>query len=90
MEEKQDRQECVPYHTLMSDAAPHTLTLRGDHITLAQAAKVVGLADSGGQAKHLVRSGVVHVNGAAETQPGRKLRAGDRFGQGSREWTVVA
>jgi ribosome-associated protein len=56
-----------------------TLTLRGDHITLAQALKAVGLADSGGQAKHLVRDGTVTVNGVIETQPGRKLVAGDRF-----------
>ena len=67
-----------------------TLTLRGDHITLAQAVKVVGLADSGGQAKVLIRLGDVHVNGEPETKPGRKLRAGDRFGQGGREWTVTA
>jgi ribosome-associated protein len=64
--------------------------LRGDHITLAQAVKVVGLAGSGGQAKVLVRGGDVHVNGKPETQPGKKLRAGDRFGQGDREWTVTA
>ncbi len=67
-----------------------TLLLRGDHITLAQAVKAVGLVDSGGQAKHLVRSGTVHVNGAAETQPGRKLHAGDRFGNaGGTEWTIT-
>ena len=55
------------------------LTLRGEHITLAQAVKVAGFADSGGQAKVLVRSGAVTVNGAVVTQPGRKLVAGDRF-----------
>jgi ribosome-associated protein len=66
-----------------------TLTLRGEHITLAQALKVVGLAGSGGQAKHLVRGGTVTVNGAVETQPGRKLVAGDRFGTtGGTEWVV--
>src|SRR5262245_23862289 len=69
---------------------PNALTLRGEYVTLAQAVKVVGLADSGGQAKFLVRTGEVRVNGAPETQPGRKLRAGDRFGHGEREWTVTA
>src|SRR5438132_1453392 len=59
-----------------SDPSPATLTLRGDHITLAQAVKVVGLADTGGQAKLLVREGGFTVNGVAETQPGRKLRVG--------------
>jgi ribosome-associated protein len=70
---------------------PDTLALRGEHITLAQAVKSVGLADTGGQAKQLVRGGTVTVNGSAVTQPGRKLRAGDRFGiAGGREWTITA
>lgn len=66
------------------------LTLRGEYVTLAQAVKAVGLADSGGMAKHLVRDGSFTVNGVAVTQPGRKLRAGDRFGtSGGAEWTIV-
>lgn len=73
----------------MSDSP--TLSLRGDHITLAQAVKVAGLADTGGQAKLLVREGTFEVNGAIERQPGRKLRAGDRFGPvGDNQWTVIA
>jgi ribosome-associated protein len=67
-----------------------TLTLRGDHITLAQAVKAAGLADTGGQAKYVVRSGVVQVNGSVEEQPGRKLRAGDRFRIGDGEEWVIA
>jgi ribosome-associated protein len=55
------------------------LTLRGDSITLAQALKAAGLAESGGQAKSLVREGHVKVNGDVETRPGRKLLPGDRF-----------
>ena len=67
-----------------------TLTLRGDHITLAHAVKAVGLAETGGQAKHMVREGGLTVNGTAEMQPGRKLRAGDRFGlAGGQEWTIT-
>jgi ribosome-associated protein len=73
----------------MSDQPPATFTLRGEHITLAQAVKAVGLADTGGQAKFLVREGSITVNGSPETQPGRKLRAGDRFGVvGGGEWTI--
>lgn len=68
-----------------------TLTLRGEHITLAHAVKAVGLADTGGQAKLLVRQGGVAVNGESATQPGRKLRAGDRFGMvGGGEWTITS
>jgi ribosome-associated protein len=58
---------------------------------LAQAIKAVGLAASGGEAKHLVRGGTLRVNGVVELQPGRKLRAGDRFGaESGREWIVAA
>jgi ribosome-associated protein len=74
-----------------SASEPATLALRGDHITLAQALKAVGAAGSGAQAKHLVRDGGVTVNGSAATQPGRKLRPGDRFGiAGGPEWTITA
>jgi len=74
-----------------SDSSPATLKLRGDFITLAQAVKAVGLADTGGHAKHLVRDGGFTVNGVAATQPGRKLRAGDRFGVvGGGQWTIVS
>jgi ribosome-associated protein len=73
----------------MSEA--NTLALRGEYITLAQAVKAVGLAGTGGQAKILVREGGFRVNGAEEKQPGRKLRAGDRFATPEgREWTVTA
>lgn len=71
-------------------SAEGTLRLRGEYITLAHAVKAVGLADTGGQAKLLVREGQVTVNGAPATQPGRKLRAGDRFGiTGEAEWTIL-
>ncbi len=65
------------------------LPLRGEHVTLAQAMKAAGFADTGGQAKALVREGEVTVNGQVETRPGRKLFSGDRFGvRGEIEWTV--
>jgi len=66
-----------------------TLSLRGDYIELSQAVKAAGLADSGGQAKQIVRAGAVLVNREVETRPGRKLRAGDSFGvAGGPEWIV--
>ncbi len=76
----------------MTNPAPRlrTLALRGEHITLAQAVKAVGLAGSGGQAKILVREGLFTVNGEPAVQPGRKLRAGDRFGTAEEgEWTIT-
>jgi ribosome-associated protein len=62
--------------------------LRGEYITLAHAVKAVGLADTGGQAKIMVRQGLVHVNGQPETRPGRKLVVADRFGVGEQEWIL--
>jgi ribosome-associated protein len=66
------------------------IELRGEYITLAQAVKAAGLAETGGQAKHLVRAGLVRVNGEAEDRPGRKLRAGDRVTGDGREWIIQA
>lgn len=75
---------------MSESSAGGTLALRGEFITLAHAIKAVGLAESGGQAKYLVRAGQVTVNGEAATQPGRKLRAGDRFSLvGGPEWTIT-
>jgi ribosome-associated protein len=68
-----------------------TVSLRGEYITLAQALKTAGQANSGGQAKLLVREGKVRVNGEVVTQPGRKLRPGDHFRvQDEPEWVVSA
>jgi ribosome-associated protein len=47
------------------------------YITLAQFMKKHELAESGGQAKSIVRVGGILVNGSAENRPGRKLHAGD-------------
>jgi ribosome-associated protein len=75
--------------TFQANAPMNPFVLTGAYVTLAQAVKAVGLAGSGGQAKHLVRAGGVTVNGAAETQPGRKLYPGDRFGAADgTEWLV--
>jgi ribosome-associated protein len=46
-------------------------------ITLGQFVKLAGLAGTGGEAKMLILSGMVHVNGRTETRRGRKLAAGD-------------
>jgi ribosome-associated protein len=65
-----------------------SVPLRGAHITLVQAVKVAGLAESGGQAKRLVRDGGITVNGQVERRPGRKLVAGDRIALGGQEWVI--
>jgi ribosome-associated protein len=66
-----------------------TLAIQSEYLTLAQALKASGLAESGGQAKQIVRAGAATINGAVELRPGRKLRAGDRFAiEGQAEWTL--
>lgn len=46
-------------------------------ITLGQALKAADLVGSGGEAKLLIQSGEVRVNGEVEIRRGRKLRPGD-------------
>ena len=46
-------------------------------ITVGQALKAANLVGSGGEAKVLVQTGEVRVNGEVETRRGRKLREGD-------------
>jgi ribosome-associated protein len=66
------------------------LLINTDHITLVQAVKMAGLTPSGGQAKRLIRDGRISVNDVPETQPGRKLVAGDRLrAQDGDEWIVT-
>ncbi len=49
---------------------------QGKYIELADFLKAIGLAATGGQAKILIRSGVVLVDGKVETRLRRKLRHG--------------
>lgn len=53
------------------------IKLREDFIKLGQALKAAGLVESGVDAKFVIQDGLVKVNGAIETQRGKKLVAGD-------------
>jgi ribosome-associated protein len=57
-------------------------------IRLDQFMKLVGLARSGGEAKHLIQGGEVLVNDAVETHRSKKLRPGDRVTMGERTEVV--
>ncbi len=46
-------------------------------VTLGQALKAANIVGSGGEAKVLIQTGEVLVNGEVETRRGRKLRQGD-------------
>lgn len=54
------------------------MTISNDIIKLDQFLKWVGAVQTGGEAKLLIQSGEVRVNGDVETRRGRKLFAGDR------------
>ncbi len=60
----------------------------GKFIKLDQFLKWQGLAGTGGQAKQLIQSGQVRVNGQVETRRGRKLHSGDTVSVGGRTLTV--
>lgn len=47
-------------------------------IKLDQFLKLKGIASTGGQAKMMIQSGEVKVNGSPETRRGRQLVKGDR------------
>ncbi|MGB3761226.1 MAG: RNA-binding S4 domain-containing protein [Rivularia sp. (in: cyanobacteria)] len=47
-------------------------------IKLDQFLKLLGIASTGGQAKHMIVDGAVKVNGTLEIRRGRKLVTGDK------------
>ncbi len=55
---------------------------------LDQFLKWLGVVATGGEAKHLITSGHVVVNGFVETRRGRKLNEGDSVVLGKDEFTV--
>ena len=54
-----------------------TIILRDEFIKLGQALKAVGYVESGVDAKDVIQSGLVLVNGEIDTRRGRKLYEGD-------------
>lgn len=67
------------------------VVIRTAYITLGDLLKLAGAVDTGGQAKHLIQSGAIHVNGVAETRRGRKLVPGDQVSwPGHGDWVIAA
>jgi len=54
-----------------------TFKIHSEFITLIQMLKATNLAESGGQAKHLIGDGLVLVNGEKEFRKRKKLHPGD-------------
>ena len=53
------------------------IPIRGDMIRLGELLKLAGVVGTGGEAKLLLASEEVRVNGELENRRGRQLRAGD-------------
>lgn len=54
-----------------------SIQIRDDFIKLGQALKLAGLVDSGVEAKEVITSGQVKLNGQTELQRGKKIVDGD-------------
>lgn len=54
------------------------IKIETEFIRLDSLLKLAGWVDTGGQAKFLIQSGEVAVNGEPCTQRGKKMRPGDR------------
>ncbi len=67
----------------MSDAP------RQAFIRLDQFLKLQGICGTGGQAKMMIQTGEVDVNGAPEMRRGRKLFPGDVVAIGESQWLVA-
>ncbi|HND61302.1 MAG TPA: RNA-binding S4 domain-containing protein [Opitutaceae bacterium] len=68
--------------------APRIVPVRAVPIDLSQFLKFAGLFDSGGEAKAAIHAGEVRLNGAVETQKGKKLQVGDQVSCGAETLVV--
>ncbi len=66
------------------------LVLRGEYVALCDLLKLVGIADSGGQAKSMIANGEASVDGRPESRKTAKIRAGQTVACLGRTVRVVA
>ena len=66
------------------------IQIRDETIRLGQLLKLVGIIDSGSEAKEFLVSQLVLVNEQRETRRGRQLRAGDTVRIGEQQLLVSA
>jgi ribosome-associated protein len=59
-----------------ADVKTTTIQLKDESIRLCDLLKLAGVANSGGQGKHLVADGEVTVDGRPESRKTAKIRAG--------------
>jgi ribosome-associated protein len=60
----------------------------GEVIDLQDFLKLAGLVDTGGEAKFLIQTGEVRLNGEVETRRRKKIMRGDRVKLGGQEHLV--
>lgn len=64
--------------------------IRDEFIKLGQALKLAGLVESGVDAKFVIQDGLVKVNGAVETQRGKKLVDGDEVTYDGKAFKIIS
>ena len=65
-----------------------TVSIDTEHIKLDSLVKLTGIAETGGQAKILIRNGKVFVNGDMCLIRGKKIRDGDKIKCGDAQFEV--
>jgi len=68
----------------------HPVEIAGDMIRLGQLLKLAGVVSGGADAKGLIASGEVLVNGEPELRRGRQLHPGDLVRVGTADLRIVA
>ncbi len=63
--------------------------LKTEFVELDNLLKALNLVASGAQARQCIQSGLIKVNGQAETRIRRKLRAGDSVEFGARKISIA-
>lgn len=66
------------------------IAIKDEYIKLQQALQLCGACGSGVEAKYEILDGHVEVNGEPELRRGKKMRDGDTFVFGGREYKIVA
>ena len=65
-----------------------TIKIETEYITLAQFLKIVGLIDTGGQAKYFLLENKLLLNNELESRRGKKVYQGDIIKIGKEEFII--
>ena len=68
----------------------NTIAIKNLPIELVKLVKFIGAAESGGQAKQIVKEGAVSVNGSVVTQKSFKVHDGDTVAVSGQELKITA